>query len=184
MPQTDFLGMREDEERLIRYAFKLGMEAVPDLRYQTRDVIVVGEWEPYRKLREQTTLFYLFSVGTLLSPFQTGELKELGHYYIMQKFGGPYVVFSYYSPYEEAGATIIPGSSISYYPTYYNSLTGEQAKPCEDFRRLYRSLDSEIKRGAERIESQCIEGGTRDFWLTPKAREAIEGGARSSVPLK
>ena len=181
MPQTDFLGMPEDEERIIRHAFAQGMEIVPDLSYASRDIIVISEWEPYRQFRNQTTLFFLFSADTLLSPFQTGELKDHEQYYIMQRFGGPYVMFSYYSPYEKAGITIIPGGSISHYATYYDSLTGEHVKPSAEFKKLYRSIDSEIRLGASRAECPCIEGGTRDYWLTPKAREAIESGAKAAV---
>jgi hypothetical protein len=181
MPETDFIGLPEDEERVIRHAFNLGMEAVPDLRYPSRDILVISEWEPYKQLREQTTLFFLFSNETLRSPFQTGELKERGEFYVKQRFGGPYVMFLSYSPYVESDVTNLPAGSIAYYPTYYSSLTGEQVKPSAEFTQLYRSIDAEIKRGASRAECPCIGGGTRVYWVTPKARQALESGAKPAV---
>jgi hypothetical protein len=43
MPQTDFIGTPEDEERIIRFSLGLGMQIVPDLRYGSRDILVISE---------------------------------------------------------------------------------------------------------------------------------------------
>jgi hypothetical protein len=132
-------------------------------------------------VRNEASLFYLFSDSTCSSPFQTGELKELEQYYIQQRYGGPYVMFLSHLPYEESGITMLPGGSIGYYPTYYNSVTGDLVRPSPEFKKLYRSIDAEIRRGAICSKALCIDGRTRDYWLTPNAQMAIRAGAKPAV---
>ena len=181
MPQTDFIATPEDEERIVRHALGLGIRITPNLRYKSRNLISINEWGAFSRIRRDTSLFFLFSDSTCSSPFQTGELEERGQYYIQQRYGGPYIMLLSHLPYEEFGAVMLPGGSISYYSTYYNSVTGDLVRPSPDFKKLYRSIDAEIKRSAKCSKASCIDGRTRDYWLTPKAQIAVEAGARPAV---
>jgi len=181
MPQTDFFAMPEDEERLIRFAFDMGMEAVPDIRYDDHTIVVISKWEAFCKFRHQTQLFFLFSNDTLQSQFQTVEIDGTGEYVIAQKYGGPYIFFLNYSPIKKDDKFEIPGGMISYYPTYYDSLTGNPEKPSGEFKRLFKSLNDEIKRNAKLIQEKCFDGGMRNYWVTENTEESIRNGAELGI---
>jgi hypothetical protein len=181
MPETSYLGFPSDEERLVRLAFQLGMEIVPNLRYSSRELPVIGNWGDYELARLDTSLFFLFSTGTCVSPFRTERFAGEEVFYIKQRYGGPYVMLLSYLPYDADGVTIVPASSIGYYPSFYNSLTGEVVRPSAGFKALFKSLNAAITDHAECITVECVEGGVRHYWLSREAKAALEAGAKPGV---
>src|SRR5689334_22009747 len=140
MPDTDFFALREDEDRLISMAFDLGLKITPDLMYPSRNICVASSQNAYDKMRTMTSLVFIFSDDLLVSPFQMVEMDHGNEYFIRQRYGGPYVMFLRYLPYDENGMTVLPSSSFSYYSTFYDSVTGERFRPAKEFKALYKVL--------------------------------------------
>jgi hypothetical protein len=181
MPQIDFVATPDDEQRIVCRAFELGMETVPDLRYSSREILSIGNWAAFERVRLETSLFFLYSEETRAYPLPTVELPERGEYFIQQRYGGPYVMLLVYRPFEKDGQLVLPTSALSHYPTFFHPMTGVPFAPSSEFKALYQELVHEIKQGAEALAISCVDGSTRTYWVTPTANNALTQGATVGV---
>lgn len=102
----------------------------------------------------------------------TGETK----YYIVQRNGGPTIDLFQTGLVEVEGKPALGSGSISYYPTFWNTLTEENQKPPKALAKFYRHIVSRIK-----ANSTKLVRGERVYCIGPGAQKLVEQGLELSA---
>lgn len=182
MPQTEFYAEKGDEEKLVHGFLRLGFAIVPSLTYDTQELIYLRDFEGYEQIRPRASLFFAVHKEWMLSPLLTyrigGTGWNAGKYAIYQRQGGPSLSFLCLRPYEKDGGHWLPSGNILCYPTYRNTVTGEHEKIPSALRAKYHEMRKLVMEGSHMVEYECLGGGSRRFYLMPRAHDAVASGAR------
>lgn len=182
MPQIDYFAEAADEKALVEIFLNEGFQIIPDLNYDAPGkVMSISDWAGYERVRLETTLFFLFSERTCLSPLETHQVSgtgwRAGKYVVTQRVGGPTLKFLCYRPFERNGRLWIPSGFVSYYATHKNTITGNLERIVPELRLKYHSISKFVRQRARLIEQPCVGGGVRKYWIMKAAQEALKGGA-------
>jgi hypothetical protein len=185
MPQTDFFADASDEQSLVRLFFKLGFELVPELTYADANLIYVADFDSYEKIQSKASSYFLWHKECVSSPLRTfkvaGSGWNAGRYAIFQRQGGPTLHFVCHLPATRDGVQIVPAGLVSYYATYKNTTTSVLEKIPATLRSKYKAIVRDIKRMARKVQFDCVEGGSRTYWIMPGALATVRNGGRLGV---
>jgi hypothetical protein len=186
MPEIDFFAEREDEQEMICHFFELGFLLVPELDYESSELMFISDQHSYDNIRSQTNSFFLLHNDCKVSPLITfkigGSGWNAGKYAIHQRQGGPALHFVSYVPFEKGGIRWLRQGLVSCYATYKNSLTGVYEKIPSLMKSKYKQIADHIKRDGHLMESECLGTSlTRKFYILPHAYQALKKGARLGV---
>jgi hypothetical protein len=94
-------------------------------------------------------------------------------YYISQRSGGPTIQLLGGGIFADNYEKVIRPGFISYFPTYWNTLSSRNEKPPLELIETYKALQNHVKNAAVRIKP-----GRSVFWLGEDARKAVLKGAK------
>jgi hypothetical protein len=134
---------------------------------EIRKVSTIAEFRS-RRTAKVGALIFVLNPEWQRSPLDLGEIQKGGQtiYFVMQKTGGPTLDLCAPFEYGSEGNKFIPGGSVGYHSTFWNTLT-ERNEPAPDaLKATYREVVKIIKKGSRLIDR-------------PKRRYIVAHGARS-----
>ena len=174
MPELSLYLADEDDQEFVSYCFSQGAWMVPDLLYKTPAPRIVSNLDSFAECAEER-LFFIQHASFLCSPLLFAKLEKNNEtvYSISQRYGGPAISLFCRGQFLKDREVYIGPGSLSHYPTYRNTITGEDEKPPESLRQLYALLVKHLKRNSFRIKP-----GIRVYWIGMHARELLRQGAK------
>jgi len=175
MPELSLYLDGRDEVEFVCFVLSQGNWFVPNLRYKTPQFRVINDLRTFQQLKSETTYFFIQGESFLRSPLQFSTIQKPDEifYSIRQRYGGPTIDFFCCGEFQKSGEVYIGTASLSHYPTYRNTITGEDEKPPESLRQIYALFVKHLKRNSFRIKP-----GIRVYWIGKHARELLRQGAK------
>lgn len=155
MPELDcFLGRKEQFD-LAAYFLKEGAVLVPSKHYETSKYEEINNEAQFQCARDEgITLFFVISDIFYKSPLEMRAVPNSDNYFIPQRNGGPTIDFSCGPITTKEGIKYIGPSFISYYPSYWNTLSQKNELPPEQLKLFYGNATRYLRKIGSRIKTE------------------------------
>jgi hypothetical protein len=173
MSEMSFV-LNADEERLfVSAVFETGAWMIPNLHFQTPAMPTIVNVEEYYTYREKTSLFFILHDSYKLCPIElsAGEKHGARFFFVMQRNGRPTINYLSTSQFMKDGKLNLNPGFLSYYPTFWNTIVGENQKSPSSLPVLFRRLSANL-----RARSKSIRFGKRTYMVGKKTIEQVEAG--------
>ena len=126
-------------------------------RQSSPDYRTIESLDEYLRLRPEQGLFFILFDSYHECPLQLTLVKKgyyAGQYFVGQRVGGPTIVFLASNERQKNGAWRISDGSLTYFPTYENTITGEMERTPEALAQQYKRIIKEAKKGSKTIKGE------------------------------
>lgn len=143
MPQIDFYLNIEEKCNLIELILENNGILIPELNYDSPEYHIIHDINEYNDFTMENSLFFILLKSYMKYPlkFDYFEKDNQKKFYIMQRYGGPYIDF--YSSGSIEG-NFIGSGAISYYPYFYDDKNLSFYPPIELI-EFYKTITKYIK---------------------------------------
>jgi hypothetical protein len=154
MPQIDFILLQSEQDEFIRYLFAQQAVLIPDLHFETKGYLELDSFPAAIEYFHKKYHFYITHKSFLKCPLEMREMVKNGisYYYIMPRNGGPAIDILRSNVSKHLGIYRVGIGFLSYYPTYWDTVTEENRKPPIELINFYKNISNFIKQKTNRIK--------------------------------
>ena len=173
MAELDFILINNEQAKLIDYLLELKAMFIPSLDYERPEFLELINREEIEKTINSLDLngpIFLLWENISRYPLEFDSITKEGKkiYYLMQRYGGPYIDFGPCKIFVEGKDKFITSGSIGHYAKYWIEELDDNIKVSEEIKSKYKEITKFIKTMTKRVKSKS---GIRYYWV---GREAIK----------
>jgi len=173
MPEMEFYITDDERMELFDYVTNNEGVFVPALHYNKPEATPIqSKAELIKCIYEQVVGFYVISPRFQTEPLTFDRLGENNEdkYYIMQRYGGPYIRFGFYRGYADDAPIKCKSTLFFHYPRYihYNDFeTYEEFPATEELKAYYKMIIKFLKSKCRQI----IAKNGKKYWVSKTLME-------------
>ena len=143
MPQIDFYLNIEEKHNLVKFIIGNNGFLIPSLHYDEPNYDIIKDIIDYKYFASENSLFFILHDSFLKYPFRFDNFEKDNKkiFYLMQRYGGPYIDF-YSSGLIEGN--FIGSGYIGHYPSFYND-EDLSFNPPKELLEFYKAIIKYIK---------------------------------------
>ncbi len=178
MAEVRFFGCREDTDILVQWIFEEGAWLIPDIHYRMSKYAEIHDLGAFERYRKQTNLFFILAKGYQRCPLELQSIEKRGKrfYFVMQRNGGPAIHLFCSQEFRERGVAFLGLGSLSYFPTFWNTITSSNERVPESLKLFYAKLLRRIKSLSKKT---TVSG--RVYHVGEQAQRLQEKGIRLDI---
>lgn len=180
MPELNTFLDLADELSLVQFILEEGGRLVGS-RHPSPQYQMIRDMESYMRVRTDERLFYVLFDVYDECPLDLRRINGgyyEGKYAIMPRNSGPMIDFLTSVEYQKGGSNWVSGGGISYYPTYWNTMTNSNEKPPAALVAIYKSRVMYVKQS-----STVVKGKFGTYFIGAHTYRRIkEGDLRVAEP--
>jgi hypothetical protein len=156
MPEKSIFIDGVDERVVVSFMLDQGARLVASHQPRSK-YSEISTWESYAAARQEERLFFVLFDCYERCPLVTHRIDGgyyEGTYSIEQRVGGPTIDLLISVQYEKEGRKLLSDGSLSYYPTYKDTRTGEMEDPPDLLIMQYKAITKELKKAGKVIRGK------------------------------
>ncbi len=170
MPETKIYLGYSDKLMLVNYVFKQGAKLIIDKHYSTPGYTFIDNIEEFASYFFESSMFFIVHDDFFRTPLEVRMQQEKKFFYIMQRYGGPYIDF--YAP-GNFNKKVIGQGFIGHYKSYYNIDGKNEQVVSPELKAFYKKIKSYIRK----IRHTDIKLKNTNIILGKGAFEEVQNGA-------
>ena len=170
-----------DKRNLVEFLCDRGFELIPGHLYSEPRFIRCNSVGEFYRFGPPVFDSFLVRPDYEACPPEIHRLPSKEQYVVVPREGGPTIDISWPYEWTDSHGRFIRDGSLSHYPTYWNTILGENVPAPETLRKAFREIVGFLKRGASRAVVRTAVPGRhyQPVWTGPHAAsEWREGNLR------